>query len=678
MFKTKNKTMQLLGSKNFKMSAGAALVALATVSVVSCGGGGGSGSGSSLPPGIGLVESAAQVTPSGSLDNFRLTEAEVDLILKQGIAVAGSTQGTFAIVDRVGNVLAVYSTDGSYNPPRTTGPFDKSARDITISSGLVPTGTVAGLDNATAAGLGLDRAYFAIAKALTGAYLSSSGNAFSTRTASFIVQEHIPPGSGGVNQPSGPLFGVQFSQLPCGDLVRDLADSGTKGPKRSPLGLSADPGGFPLYKNGVVVGGIGFISAGGTYGLDRQPNADRDNDIEENIAISAARGFTPADTIKSAQIFLGGPTAPYSDVTGTSVTASSGTLVLQTVAGYFDGVLKAGIPYGTDASGYRPIALGSDLGTNMDVQTIGSRLASRRAFILTKTADSTNRYPVTGSSNTADVSDDISDVDVAKILESAYDVAFRGRAQIRSPQGSAIQVTISVVDTSGKVLGVIRTPDAPIFGTDVSLQKARTAMVMSKNITGLANPIINNYISKNATNIFTPVSRFDGFYAFSDRALGNYARPLFPDGIDNTAPGGPFAPSTNWSPFNTGLQLDLVAAQVLNSAATTVSRGAEAARTCTTNNLPAQNGLQIFPGGFPIYKGDVLVGGIGISGDGVDQDDMIAFLGLQNSGASVGNAPRAKRVDQYNPGGSAATQNAVYVSCPFQAFNDGSANPVCN
>jgi hypothetical protein len=93
---------------------------------------------------------------------------------------------------------------------------------------------------------------------------------------------------------------------------------------------------------------------------------------------------------------------------------------------------------------------------------------------------------------------------------------------------------------------------------------------------------------------------------------------------------------------------------------------------------PIQNGLQIFPGGFPIYKGSVLVGGIGISGDGVDQDDMIAFLGLQNSGASVGHAPADKRVDRYNPGNASPSQNAVYVSCPFQAFNDGSANPVCN
>jgi uncharacterized protein GlcG (DUF336 family) len=36
-----------------------------------------------------------------------------------------------------------------------------------------------------------------------------------------------------------------------------------------------------------------------------------------------------------------------------------------------------------------------------------------------------------------------------------------------------------VVDSSGEVLGVVRSRDAPLFGTDVSLQKARTAALLS-------------------------------------------------------------------------------------------------------------------------------------------------------------------------------------------------------
>src|SRR4029450_1606452 len=88
----------------------------------------------------------------------------------------------------------------------------------------------------------------AIPKAITGAYLSSEGNAFSSRTASQIVQEHFNPRE--QFQPAGPLLGVQFSQLACPDLMPSSAGVGpSAGPQRSPLGLSADPGGFPLYKS---------------------------------------------------------------------------------------------------------------------------------------------------------------------------------------------------------------------------------------------------------------------------------------------------------------------------------------------------------------------------------------------------------------------------------------------
>ena len=124
--------------------------------------------------------------------------------------------------------------------------------------------------NRDAQGLDIPSAGAAIAKAITGAYLSSGGNAFSSRTASFIVQEHFPPAPTTAGLESGPLFGVQFSQLPCSDLSARFGAPGAAaliGPKRSPLGLAADPGGLPLYKNGVLVGGIG-VMGDGVYGSD--------------------------------------------------------------------------------------------------------------------------------------------------------------------------------------------------------------------------------------------------------------------------------------------------------------------------------------------------------------------------------------------------------------------------
>ena len=40
-----------------------------------------------------------------------------------------------------------------------------------------------------------------------------------------------------------------------------------------------------------------------------------------------------------------------------------------------------------------------------------------------------------------------------------------------------------------------------------------------------------------------------------------------------------------------------------------------------------RDGYTNFPGGVPIYKNGLLCGGLGVSGDGVDQDDIIVFNG---------------------------------------------------
>src|SRR6185503_18848778 len=41
----------------------------------------------------------------------------------------------------------------------------------------------------------------------------------------------------------------------------------------------------------------------------------------------------------------------------------------------------------------------------------------------------------------------------------------------------------------------------------------------------------------------------------------------------------------------------------------------------------SRNGLVCFPGGVPLYKNGRLVGAIGVSGDGVNEDEHVAFSG---------------------------------------------------
>src|SRR5688572_11728434 len=88
----------------------------------------------------------------------------------------------------------------------------------------------------------------AITRARTAAAFQSRQDAFTTRTARFIIQDHFPhPVS---NTPGGPLYGVQFSSLP-----------GTDARVNAPA-ISGDPGGIPLFKSGEPVGGIGVAGDG--------------------------------------------------------------------------------------------------------------------------------------------------------------------------------------------------------------------------------------------------------------------------------------------------------------------------------------------------------------------------------------------------------------------------------
>ena len=62
--------------------------------------------------------------------------------------------------------------------------------------------------------------------------------------------------------------------------------------------------------------------------------------------------------------------------------------------------------------------------------------------------------------------------------------------------------------------------------------------------------------------------------------------------------------------------------------ADTTPPGTPPLRNGIRTDLP--NGITIFPGGFPLYRNGVLIGAIGISGDGVDQDDIVGASGTHD------------------------------------------------
>lgn len=594
-----------------------------------------------------------------------LTVADIEQVISQAIAeaLALGENATIAVVDRVGNVLGVFR-------------MTTADTQVTIDSGRGISGGLEGINV-------IPDTLAAISKAVTGAYLSSEGNAFSTRTASQIVQEHFNPGEFG--QPSGPLFGVQFSNLPCSDLNTRFTAGATAGPHRSPLGLSADLGGFPLYKNGTPVGGIGVI-ADGVYGLDLNIT-DRDQDIDELIAVAGSYGFgAPID--RRERVTLDGKIARFSDVWFNDLASDPTTAPafvdgvngnLQTVTAYTDGPIIAGKAFGQNDSGIRPDAV--------------TYAASLDAFVLVDDTNTPRYPPIASTVNPAE----LTQAEVTQLISSALAVANRSRAQIRRPVGSQARVTVSIVDTAGVVLGIARTRDGPLFGTDVSLQKARTAAFYSSafaaaDLSSVPDTIylnpdatpsgttiqMANYVSDVQTFLGLPGALTDGAFAFADRSGGNLSRPYYPDGVVGTA-NGPFSkPIASWSPFSVGLQLDLVMNRIVEHLVHVISSGgsADAPQNCSTlSRLP--NGIQIFPGSVPIYRGTTLVGGIGVSGDGVDQDDMISFLGLHEAGLILGtinNAPVNMRADQLVPSGA----RLRYVQCPQSPYLNSSEQNVCD
>jgi uncharacterized protein GlcG (DUF336 family) len=669
------------------------IAAVLVVSLASCGDSGPAVVATGSAPGSGGC--------TGSCANAStfLTVADVQQVIAQAVAEAQAhgAQATIGVVDRSGNVLAVY---------RMGAP---GTRTVLIASRVDASGNAVVHTGLEGIRLPLSTAIDAlavIAKAITGAYLSSEGNAFSTRTASQIVQQHFDPGTLGA--PSGPLFGVQFSQLACSDLVNSSTGAvPSVGPQRSPLGLSADPGGFPLFKNGTVIGGVGVL-ADGLYSIDAD-FASHAFDLDEAIAMAATYGFGAPPDRRADQITAGGLSLYFTNVEYADLAANPASAppfatltpavgALLPVPGYADGQVHAGTAFGQPASGVR-----SDGDVNFPGQD---------AFVLVD-ASNAPRFPLRGGTDGADA---LTGAEVLQLLRSALGVAEEARGQIRLPLGSSARVSITVVDSLGTPLGFVRSRDAPLFGADVALQKARTAALLSSGsaqsfiaslppaqyISTPSSGIVSNgqvplggYITAAQTFIADSTAFTNGAVAYSDRAIGQLSRPTFPDGIDGTA-NGPFSkPIAQWSVFSTGLQLDLAVNAILqhvlheagavandvqpNCAGVGLTVPPNGALSVTASAAPPRvaNGLQIFPGSIPIYRGSTLIGAIGVSGDGVDQDDMVAFLGLQRASqllnSAFNQAARSRRADTLTPQGT----RLLYVQCPQSPFLNSDQENVC-
>jgi len=194
----------------------------------------------------------------------------------------------------------------------------------------------------------------------------------------------------------------------------------------------------------------------------------------------------------------------------------------------------------------------------------------------------------------------LSAADVTQILNNAEATANTTRAAIRLPLGSKTRMVIAVADLDGTIIGLRRMPDSTVFSIDVAATKARNMIYF--NSASRATADLNG----------VPMGT-----AVTNRTISFGAQPLYPPGIDGSS-AGPF--------FN------LYTMDLANPCTQGFQSGAVNAN---------KSGVIFFPGSAGLYRNGILVGGLGVSGDGVDQDDYVT-----NGGTAGFEAPANIRADQ--------------------------------
>jgi hypothetical protein len=168
--------------------------------------------------------------------------------------------------------------------------------------------------------------------------------------------------------------------------------------------------------------------------------------------------------------------------------------------------------------------------------------------------------------------------------------------------------------------------DATIFSIDVAVAKSRNVIYFSNN----------------------PLPDLPGYkpgIAITNRTISFGAQPFFPPGIDTSDPAPNFptpGPFFNLFKYDTANPCSQgVNVPNAGGVATVPYPGVAASGTNPLSSFNGNvSGIVFFPGAVPLYRNGVMVGGLGISGDGVDQDDFVT-----NGGAQGFLAPEAIRAD---------------------------------
>lgn len=486
-----------------------------------------------------------------------------------------------AVVDRVGTIQGVYA---------------RGTRDTTSPTSLPNV---------------------AVSLARTAGYFSSDQAPLTSRTVRFISGIHFPPGI--KNTPNAALYGIENINRGCDlglegdaifnsgvsiDLARTIAGSATvvgvanalpcrpdntagcsvgittgKADLRdigNGLESTVNPGGVPLYRNRQLIGGIGV--AGPSF--DRAEFAAAVGAAGNGRGITTGISFPDIPLPSPGAIYIDGIRLPFYSSCGTSFSCITAAVLRSRPSGSSPGTFVVGdVIFRNGASG---------------------RQAPDERYLI----GPCNR-PGSLGTGLCNSPGGLTQADVERIVNQAIAGANQTRAALRLPYGQSATFIIGVTDQNGNILAKYRMADTTFFSADVVTSKARNAYYFS---TPEGYGVLKA-AAQRAGYGWEP-NPPSGAWALTNRTISFGGQPLFPPGIDleKTPAPGPW------------YDVFVYDSQNACTEGPGASRGGN-------RNFVNQSGITWFPGSVPLYKNGRLVGGLGVSGDGVEQDDLVSAAG---------------------------------------------------
>jgi uncharacterized protein GlcG (DUF336 family) len=614
--------------------------------------------------------------------SITITESDVKALLDRASAASSTTADAIvAIVDRGGAILGVrvgtninmneatlvFAIDGAVAKARTAAFFANEGAPLTsrtvrmISQSTITQREVEANPNITDPN-SVIRGPGTVAPIGTGAHFPP-GVMF-TPTVDLFDIEHtnrdsiLHPGANGIREATDALlpyrFNIDPAQVPSGQEIYAPESYGFQSgrlPLAQSRGIATLPGGVPLYKNGQITGGIGvFFPGSDGYATHEQGfTTEYGNNVKTGpVSVNASRtevlqaavDRTNAPKVLEAE-WIAFAAAGGSSAAGASVPTLNG---VAPVVGFdlpFGRIDLVGItlevvgPNPTAADPRAGLTQITELGSQLSLgnpangvdQIIGSDNTGTSIFYAggTQVPDQWLVMPQAGKVHTTfdvdgnPILEQITQQDVETIINNSIAQANEVRAGIRlladGTPGARTRMVFAVADLDGEILGLYRMPDATYFSIAVAVAKARNMAYY--NSAAEVNPVDlcdTNQLGKAHTN----------------RTFRFLADPRFPDGIDS-ADAGCFSILND--PGIDPITAENIAGPTPSSDFQSVlgftrfnpERNFHRQSNATTSLN--ENGVVFFPGASPLYKSAALIGGLGVSGDGVDQDDVVAAAG---------------------------------------------------